>query len=357
MTSPSCISLSLSSFAIATALTAPLNARELLVDARGGAPYSTLQAAAADAAAGDTIVIAKGSGPYRETLYIKKSGTADAPIVIEGNGETVTALVPLIFEKDGDTLTARLPQPFPCVITHDGRRILQDPNAPENEFLGPIRLRDDKRTIELLPGASPQGWEASSRDCPVRISNASWHTYRNLIATGGTNDGFNLHGNGTGLVFENITGANNLDEGFSPHDGMICEINGGDFWGNDNGFAGGPEYTLTNVRIHDNLGWGLVLNSTRMARLTDVQIWGNGMAQIIFNPKAIGACERVTVWEPTWHSRPWRSYKESSTSQASALAFRFDDQVDQATWQGFPQLATTPPPATPWAATSMNPHL
>ncbi|MFH1498960.1 MAG: right-handed parallel beta-helix repeat-containing protein [Verrucomicrobiota bacterium] len=343
---------------LVAALCSQLSARDLLVDARGGAPYSTLASAAAEVAPGDTIVIAKGSGPYRETLYIKRSGTEGSPIVIEGNGETVTALVPLLFEKDGDTLVARLPQPFPCVITHNGVRVLQDPNAPEDTFLGPIKLRDDKRTIELLPGASPQGWEASARDCPVRIYNASWHTYRNLVATGGTNDGFNLHGEGTGLRFENITGANNLDEGFSPHDGILCEIHGADFWGNDNGFAGGPEYTLTNVRIHDNLGWGLVLNGTRTARLSNVQIWGNGMAQIIYGAKAGGTAEGVTVWSPTWPVRPWRSYKESSTSKAPALAVRFDEMVDRANWQGFPEIVDTPAPSAPWAAdAARNPNL
>lgn len=334
-----------------------LTARDLLVDARGGADYATLAAAAAAAQPGDTLILAKGSGPYRETLYIKRSGTETAPIVVEGNGETVTALVPLKFQPEGDSRVARLPLPFPCVITHNGERILQDPAAPETAFLGPIRLRDDKRTVELLPGASPEGWEASAADCPVRVVNASWHTYRNLVATGGTNDGFNLHGEGKGLVFENIVGANNLDEGFSPHDGIVCEINGGDFWGNDNGVAGGPDYALTNVRIHDNLGWGLVLNGTKRIRMTDVSIWGNGMAQVIFNAGAGGSAERVRVWTPSWPSRPWRSYKESATSKAPALAFRFDDQVDRAAWQGFPRLADTPPPSTPKAAASASPTL
>lgn len=335
---------------VAAALCPPLSARDLLVDARGGTPYRTLASAVADAAPGDSIVLAKGSGPYRETLFIKQSGTAETPITVEGNGETITAFEPLVFKQEGESLVARLHVPFPCVITHNGVRILQSPHDPEDTFLGPIRLLADKRTIALIPGASPEGWEASARDCPVRINNASHHLYRNLVATGGTNDGFNLHGEGTGLRFENITGANNLDEGFSPHGGIVCEINGGDFWGNDNGFAGGPDYTLTNVRIHDNLGWGLVLNGTQIARLTDVKIWGNGMAQIIFNPKATGSADRVFAWTPTWSSRPWRSYKESSTSMAPSLAFRFDDTVNPANWKGFPQIATTPIPSTPKAA-------
>ncbi|HSI08620.1 MAG TPA: right-handed parallel beta-helix repeat-containing protein [Rariglobus sp.] len=339
---------------------APLFARELKVDARGGAEYNTLAAASAAARPGDTILIAKGSGPYRETLYIKQSGTAEAPIVVEGNGETITALVPLVFQKEGDIWTARLPLPFPCVLMHKGERVLQDPAAPADTFLAPIRLREDKRTVELLPGASPEGWEASARDCPVRISNCSWQTFRNLVATGGTNDGFNLHGDGKGLRFENITGCNNMDEGFSSHDTMSCEIEGGEFWGNDNGLANAPICVMTarNLRIHDNLGWGLVFNGASFAYLFDVQVWGNGMAQIIFGPTSAGSCERVVAWAPTWPSRPWRSYTESSTSKAAALTFRGEtEKLDPAKWQGSPQIATTPIPSIPKAATAANPSL
>ncbi|HEY9250294.1 MAG TPA: right-handed parallel beta-helix repeat-containing protein, partial [Rariglobus sp.] len=281
---------------------------------------------------------------------IRQSGTAEAPVVVEGNGETVTALVPLAFQKEGDTWTARLPLPFPCVIMHDGERVLQDPAAPAGTFLGPIRLREDQRTVELLPGASPEGWEASARDCPVRISNASWQTFRNLVATGGTNDGFNLHGDGKGLRFENITGANNLDEGFSSHDTMECVIDGADFRGNDNGVANGPRYVMRNARIHDNLGWGLVLHGTAPVHLSDVKLWGNGMAQILFDAKTNGICERVVVWAPTWPSRPWLSYKESSTSKAPPLAFRFENLVDPAKLQGFPAISPEPAPSAPKAA-------
>lgn len=342
---------------LASAVGASLFARELAVDARGGAEFSTLAAASAAARPGDTIVIAKGSGPYRETLYIKQSGTAEAPIVVEGNGETVTALAPLVFQREADTWTARLPLPFPCVIMRNGERVLQDPAAPADTFLAPIRLREDKRTVELLPGASPEGWEASARDCPVRISNGSWQTFRNIVATGGTNDGFNLHGDGRGLLFENIVGCNNMDEGFSSHDTIACEIHGGEFWGNDNGVANGGTYVMSNIRIHDNLGWGLVLHHDMPVRLSDVRAWGNGMVQIYFGPKANGTCERVLAWEPTWTTRPWRSYTESSTSNARPVGMRFAESVDRAKWQGFPEITATPIPSNPKAATAANPSL
>lgn len=327
-----------------------LSARELVVDARGGADYSTLTSAAAAVQAGDTLVIAKGSGPYRETLYIKVSGQPNAPVLVEGNGETITGFDPLVFKQDGEAWTARLPQAFPVVITYQGKRILQDPVS--DEFLGPIKLLPDNRTVQLLPGASPQGWEASARDCPVRIVDSSHQTYRNIIATGGTNDGYNIHGKGEGLRFENIIGANNLDEGFSAHDDTTTEIKGGDFWGNDNGISNNLNavMTATGVRIYDNIGWGLGFSGNTVSHLTDLRIWGNGMAQVRFEGKASGSCDQVLVWQPTWTTRPWKTYKESSTSKAAPTAFRGDaEKPSPDLWKGFPQLATTPPPTSPTA--------
>lgn len=322
----------------------PLAARELLVDARGGAPYRTLAAATAQLAAGDTLVIAKGSGPYRESLWIKASGTAAAPIVIEGNGETITGFDRLAFQKEGEVWTARLPRPFPAVIAQNGVRILQD---ADGVFLGPIRLRSDNRTIELLPGASPDGWEASARDCPVRVADASHHVYRNIVATGGFNDGFNLHGVGDGLDFENVTGCNNLDEGFSAHETIACEIRGGAFWGNDNGIANVNQSaaTIADVDVHDNLGWGLWFHQGTVTHLARVRAWNNGMAQLSLEESASGEFDRVVVWQPAWTTRRWRSYMESSTSRAAPAALRaLALNPPPEHWKGRPEIGSDPAP-------------
>lgn len=337
---------------IVSAFGVPLFARELNVDARGGAEYSTLASATAAARAGDTIVLAKGSGPYRETLYIKQSGTAEVPIVVEGNGETVTGFSPLVFQREGDVWTARLPQPFPSVIAHNGVRILQDISGA---FLGPIKLREDNRTVELLPGASPEGWEASARDVSVRVTDASHHVYRNLVATGGTNDGFNIHGAGKNLRFENITAANNLDEGFSAHDDTVCEILGGAFWGNDNGLSNNLNtvMTATDIKIHDNLGWGLGFSGNTVSHLTNVQIWNNGLAQVRFEGKASGTLKNVVAWAPSWTGRPWLTYKESSTSKAAPTIYRGESPAPSPElWQGTLEIGATPPPASPAAITT-----
>lgn len=325
-----------------------LVARELLVDARGGAPYRTLASAAAELRPGDTLVIARGSGPYRENLWIKASGTAEAPIVVEGNGETITGFDRLVFQKDGEVWIARLPQPFPVVIARDGKRILQDPGT--DAFLGPIKLRDDKRTLELLPGASPEGWEASSRDCPVRTVDASHHVYRNIVATGGTNDGFNLHGKGVGLVFENITAANNLDEGFSAHDDTVCEIRKGAFFGNDNGLSNNLNTVMTasDLDINDNLGWGLGFSGETVSRLANVRVWNNGLAQVRFEGKASGTLDRVVAWTPPWSVRPWKTYKESSTSRAAPMVYRGESSTPSPErWTGAIEVSASAPPSAP----------
>ncbi|MFA6286643.1 MAG: right-handed parallel beta-helix repeat-containing protein [Opitutaceae bacterium] len=333
-------------------LGATASARDLVVDARGGTPYATLSSAVAEAGPGDTIIIAKGSGPYRETLALKKSGTAEAPIVVEGNGETVTGFEPLVFAKENGAWLARLPKPFPLVLTYNGVRVLQDATAAPDVFLAPIKLREDKVTIELLPGGSPENWEVSVRDCAVAIHNASYQTYRNLVATGATNDGFNIHGKGEGLLFENIVGANNLDEGFSAHDGIACELRGGFFFRNENGIANPNDRTIaTGVRVYDNLGWGLSLNQSSVATLVDVKSWNNDLAQYRFIHSARGTCAEVWAWAPTWTTRRYRSYTDSANSGNKPCALsNYAAAPLPGTWPSLPQIATTPVPPNPLPA-------
>jgi hypothetical protein len=324
-------------------------ARDLIVDARGGTPYATLSAASAVIEPGDTLVIAKGSGPYRETLAIKKSGTTAAPIVVEGNGETVTGFEPLVFTQENGVWLARLPKPFPLVIAYKGVRVLQDANAPADTFMAPIKLRDDKLTIELLPGGSPENWEVSVRECAVAITNASYQTYRNLVATGATNDGFNIHGKGEGLLFENIVGANNMDEGFSAHDHISCEIRGGFFFRNENGISNPNDVTVaTGLRLYDNLGWGFSLGHNAVATLIDLKSWNNDIAQIRFINNASGTCNEVWAWAPTWQTRRYRSYTDSATTgnRPSALS-NYAATPPPGTWPTTPQIATTPVPPNP----------
>jgi hypothetical protein len=330
-----------------TALLAPfsIHARDLLVDQRGGTPYSSLAAAASAATAGDTIILAKGSGPYRESLTLTTSGTASAPITIEGNGETITGFAPLVFTQSGGVWIYTLPNPFataPVVIASQGRRILQD--QATGNFIGPVFLRADGKTLELTAGTSPLGWEISARSSVVSLNNVSNHTYRNLIATGGTNDGFNLHGAGTNLVFENIAAHSNLDEGFSAHETINCTINGGRFWANDNGIANINDSVMTasNIKVHDNLGWGLWLADNTQSTLTNVRAWNNGVVQIRFDANAAGTATQVSSWTPSWSTPPWRRYNESKNVTTSGSLGGNATYTPVPFWTGAPVTVTSP---------------
>jgi len=285
--------------------------RVLEVDRRGGAGYATLAAAVVEVRPGDTIRIAKGSGPYRESLNIKTSGTAEAPIIVEGNGETVTGFEPLtIFREENGVWICDLPVAFPCVLTYRGERLLQD--NVTGQFTRHARLSKDQRRLELLPHTQRDGWEISTRASAVQVLGVSYHIYRNLKATGTNNDGFNLHGTGGNLKFENIEGSQNLDEGFSAHDQITCEIRGGVFRENDNGVLNIASAVMKaeNIFLSDNLGYGMAFFKCS-ANLRNVKAWDNGVAQYFFGTGAEVTCNDVIGYESPWSTRPWKTYKES----------------------------------------------
>jgi hypothetical protein len=313
--------------------------RLLTVDRRTTTGHRTISSAVAEAGPGDTIRLAPGSGPYRETLFLRKSGTPGQPITFDGSGETITGFEPLVFEKrEGEwtcDLTAffssrpniqgfskvdgrwvgKAPGAFPAVLAHRGKRIFQ--NASTAQFEG-LRVSEDGLRLTLLPGGDPEGWEISARDQVVVILNASHQAYKNLTATGSLNDGFNLHGTGEGLVFENIEGAQNLDEGFSAHDSITCTVTGGRFWENDNGIGnvGASVITAKNLETFANAGWGLWLLDAR-ADLENMKAWDNGVAQIALHGRARASMRNVEALPPASSSKTRLSCQESATRSDS----------------------------------------
>jgi hypothetical protein len=305
------------------ALTAPVTAapdaapahRVLEVDRTGSGPYKTLTSAASIAQPGDTIKVKPNTGPYREILRIMASGTADAPIIFDGGGNVITGFEPLTAWEEHDGVTSCKIK-FPCVITYKGERLRQD--FTTGQFTKYADLNDAKDTLTLRAGVSKEGWEVSTRAFAVLINNVSHQIYRNVRASGSTNDGFNLHGASTDLVFENIEGFNNFDEGFSSHDSIQSIVRGGKFWGNDNGIANSyvdkdtVSTTLENVDLYDNLGFGLVLHDCN-AKLDSVRAWNNAVRQMTLS-NANMACTNVIAYTPTFTKRIWQSYTESKMS-------------------------------------------
>ncbi len=329
----------------------PASSRTLEVDRRGSADFTSIAAAAKEVRPGDTIQLVSGSGPYREILFISRSGRPEAPIVFEGNGELITGFEPLTgfrqesgewvcdlapyldkqasaqgFKKDGGRWVSDVsPLALPCVLTYRGERLLQD--SATGQPLQWARLSEDGLRLILAPGVEPDGWEISSRDFVIRIFNTSHQIYRNVRISGSLNDGVNLHGKGEGLVFENIEAFHNLDEGFSAHDEIVCEIGGGRFWGNDNGIGNIASSVMKaeNIETYANLGMGLWLKACE-GDLSKVTSWNNGIAQIQFDGDARVACAEVIAYAPVWSEKPWMNYQESRR-EAASLGFKSGHQV------------------------------
>ncbi len=299
-------------------LTSSAGAAILRVDRRGGADFTSLRAAGEAAKPGDTIEIAKGSGPYREALHVQRSGTETEPIVIEGNGELITGFEPLRgFKEENGQWVCDLPRKFPCVITYQGERLVVSPKT--NQPTRHATFDAGRTRLVLLPGVKPAGWEISSRGFAVRIHNASHHIYRNIRASGSLNDGFNLHGEGAGLVFENIEGFNNLDEGFSAHDMIRCRVKGGRFWGNDNGLANinDSQMDAEGIDVFANLGFGFFLTKCS-AKVDGLRAWDNGITQIYIGSGCNVIFKNSTAYRPAWTDRQLESYFESKQSKVSA---------------------------------------
>ena len=304
--------------------------RVLEVDSRGTTKYKTLARAAAAVKAGDTIRLMPGSGPYREVLAIRVSGTKEQPITIDGGGNVITGFNPITdWVEQGGVVTFKL-KSFPCVITYKGERLVQD--ATTKQFTKYAYINEAKDILQLRPGAEKEGWEVSSRDLVVAVLNQSHHIYRNIRASGSNNDGFNLHGTGTNLVFENIEGYHNLDEGYSSHDSIVSEVRSGKFWGNDNGIANSfrdrttLSSTIIDTDVYENLGYGVSLHDCA-GLLENVRVWKNGMRQVMFN-KADIECKGLTVYTPAHTARVTMSYKDSQdTKQVTAYAAAKDCQI------------------------------
>ncbi len=321
------------------AMSVSLTARVLFVDQRPAAKaeYRTLAAAAKAVQPGDTIKIAPGSGPYREILYIKTSGTQESPITIDGSGELIAAADPLAtFQKNGDTWTCDLspyhttaqpvqgfkktdgrwtskftPAPVPFVLIYRGERLRQD--RVTGQFTRHATLSADQNTLTLLPGTSPEGWEISVRPYVVQTTDAtSYHVYRYIRAYGALNDGFNMHGSGKGLVFEDIEAFNNLDEGFSAHDTVQCTLTRARLYANDNGLTNANQSVMkaADIVCHDNLGFGFYLQSAT-AEVDNLDCARNGVSQLVLHMGATFNSGRVVLTPGGWRDNPWVSSQES----------------------------------------------
>ncbi|MFK7693136.1 Ig-like domain-containing protein [Paenibacillus sp. HJGM_3] len=319
--------------------------RVLLVDRRGmtSGAYPSIAAAVASSPVlkpGDIISLVPGSGPYHETVKIHASGVPGNPIIFEGNGELISGFTPFQFTQETNgqwtyTLPAPIPNSLPDgksstfrhLVAYNGQRLLLDQPSGQNAgiFTSDYAvLSSDGSKLILNPDeASPNsGWEISTLMNGVEIVTPdSYQTYRNVWVTGVQNDGFNIHGTGTGLVFENIKAFNNFDEGFSSHDLTNSTIEGGEFWGNENGIYNQSRdtvsFTANNVKVYSNIGYGV---ATQMGTnsFSNVQVWDNGISNLRVGGRVFTS--HVVTYESRWSQRPWVGYQESQN-------YKFNQEV------------------------------
>lgn len=199
------------------------------------APFKTVQKGADLAEAGDTIYLAANPEPYREApINFRKSGNADAPIVLDGRGAVLSGI--LKFQPDSwkdvgggvyamayDSTTptqAQLEREYKLVF-FDG---VPGKVAGKKEDLQPLGFFVDEGAagkmifIRLPDGQTP----ADISVAIMRTSHTGFHvsgshiTVKNLTSSNTSEDGFSTT-HGKNIVFENVRGCYNMDQGMSHH--------------------------------------------------------------------------------------------------------------------------------------------
>ncbi|GAA4440078.1 hypothetical protein [Bremerella cremea] len=264
-------------------------------------PFATLQKAINTAKDGDVIQLHPAGAIYRQSALLP----ARSGITIEGNGVTLDGADPLPnegWEKvESDLFRKQLP------VTAYNRHLLivdgkmermnrtqssNSPPFPPLEELKPGQFRfeniDEKKGWLYVRGST---------------ANLQWATRVNGLATSGIcrrivvrdlktrnflNDGFNAHGDGREMRFENIEGYDCFDEGFSAHETCECVIDGGKFFGNENGIAdvNQAETVYRNCQFFGNVNTDVYLIGQRH-ELVDCQITNTTTASaLVAGPRA-----------------------------------------------------------------------
>ncbi len=254
--------------------------------AAGSGPVKSLSKGLKLVKAGDTLHLAKTT--YHETLQLNDTtGEAGKPIIIDGHGSTITGCDPLrlngwievspglyksekfISELQESDDPARLMRVFILVdgkIQHMGRTS----KGKKLPFKKPDELQPGEWTADE---ASKTFYikvsgklEDAKIEAPYRMNGVAIHggrggvhhvIIRNLVCTHVLNDGFNLHGKCSDVVFENIAAYENGDDGYSAHDNCESTVNGFRSSGNSTGVANINESAtkFTDVVLEGNFGF------------------------------------------------------------------------------------------------------
>ena len=241
--------------------------------------FDRIALAVAKARAGDTVVLAKTSKPYSEGLRLGgKLGEPARPIVIEGSGAVLSgyrALPSSAWKAQGDGLflftdfgdgvkrmlgVRRRYRLLPWL--REGGRMLPRV-SPRRLGAGEAYWWTGKGLV-LRPaeGKTPADYRLrmTTLSSVVAVANSHYIVVRDLVCEGASNDGFNVHGDCQGLIFENIEGRYNGDDGFSIHEDISAVVRNGWFHHND--------YGIQDVNASRSVYFGVVTDHNRRAGIS-----------------------------------------------------------------------------------------
>ncbi len=260
-------------------------------DPAKGGPFKTLARAVSSLKPGDTLHLTRNRTPYHESLILADvSGNPMQPITIDGHGATITGCDPLdsdwvktdtagLYKSDkllgqldefGDD--AKLQRVF---FLFDGvqQRMGRSSKGKKAAFKSPADLQAGEWTydapsktfyVKVAGELAEAKVEAPYRRNGVTVrgrAGVSHVVVRNLICRHVLNDGFNLHGTGTAVRFENIAAFENGDDGYSPHESFGSSIDG--YWASRNstgiGLGNQAVTTITNAHFEGNFAYDFAL--------------------------------------------------------------------------------------------------
>ena len=293
---------------VAAALTA--KAAEYYVDNRLGDDANdgraadralrTLAAATKRLEAGDVLHLAPGR-KYNETLKLTRGGSAAAPIVVKGHGAVLTGISAFPkegWEEKGGGLFFLACQGCwgalrPRVFLGEDRMIsvvcrhYKDVDETKLRPLEAIwkaegvwfRAEDRRRPADYdLRGSRMVGAVDNSG---VMILASDYITIEDLTTEGFPNDGYNVHGSCHGLIFRNITGRWNGDDGFSVHEDVQASVYNAHLHHNDFGIQdiGASQTFFFGGLVASNRLCGVDLYGG-MRILHDMTVRGNSGGQV-----------------------------------------------------------------------------
>jgi hypothetical protein len=234
--------------------------------------FATIARAIQAAKTSDTISLANTGTPYREPIALTRlGGTPARPLVIEGNGATISGLRrlrPEQWTKAGDVYEIVGPMPYgrPYLVVNgqrvapaDGRRL-----APGEWTWGAEGKGKSSGRLRFRPAAgrtpADDTIEATLEVSGLRVHSASYIVVRNLISECHANDGYNIHGDCRGIACENIEARQNGDDGFSIHEAIEAVVRGGHFHHNGSGIedVNLSRSMYSGIRVHDNTLLGVL---------------------------------------------------------------------------------------------------